>query len=215
MSDRRLSTAAVCVASLLSFNGYVFAAGGTLLVATKGEPAYVSLGWHEGVGELVNDSSRTSGWNAWFSEWPNDVNHYAFEIDSTDALNRLIAKFAMIKTDALQIRLSHLKEPRNLGWVTQLPEGNGISVIFSIGYQHRINEWFQGMEKPFGKLEFTATPEAVPPTLTIFVQDPSVSVDQLAIPEGIDVSRGYVPTLFHKFAFARSGGGLRNAVDVS
>ena len=48
-------------------------------------------------------------------------------------------------------------------------------------------------------MEFTATPEAVPPTLTIFVQNEVVKLDELKIPEGIDVLAGYVPTVFHKF----------------
>jgi hypothetical protein len=28
--------------------------------------------------DLVNDPLRTQGWNPWFSEWPNDMNFYAF-----------------------------------------------------------------------------------------------------------------------------------------
>jgi hypothetical protein len=47
-------------------------------------------------------------------------------------------------------------------------------------------------------MEFTAAPVAVPPTLTIFVQNDSVILDELKIPDGIDVSVGYVPTVFHK-----------------
>ncbi len=60
------------------------------------------------------------------------------------------------------------------------------------------NEWFKRVRKPFGVMEFTATPEAVPPTLTIFVQNTVVNLDELKIPEGIDVSAGYVPTVFYK-----------------
>ena len=47
-------------------------------------------------------------------------------------------------------------------------------------------------------MEFTATPVAVPPKLTIFVQNQSVNLDQLEIPKDIGVTRGYVPTRFHK-----------------
>lgn len=94
--------------------------------------------------------------------------------------------------------MSYLKEPNGLGWVTRVPEGNGIPVIFSIGDQARIDEWFKRVRKPFGQMEFTATPEAVPPTLTIFVQNESIELDKLEIPDGIDVSVGYVPTVFHK-----------------
>ena len=194
----RFLTLAFCVASVLSVTDDSLAAGGTSVVATKGQPAYLSPSWPEGVGQLVNDPSRTSGWNSWFTEWPNDVNQYAFEIKSTDDLNRLIAKLAAIKTDLRQIRLSHLKEPSGLGWVTRVPEGNGIPIIISIGDQPCIDEWFKRVRKPFGVMEFIATPVAVPPTLTIFVQNELVKLDELEIPEGIHVSNGYVPTIFHK-----------------
>lgn len=181
-----------------SWGTSAFAAGGTSIVASKGQSVHVSAGWPDGVGELVNDPSRSTGWNSWFSEWPNDVNQYAFEIESTDDLNRLAQELAAVKSDLRHIRLSHLKEPNGLGWVTRVPEGNGIAVVFSIGDQARIDEWFKRVRKPFGVMEFTATPVAVPPTFTIFVQNDSVNLDELRIPEGIDVSLGNVPTVFHK-----------------
>ncbi len=59
-------------------------------------------------------------------------------------------------------------------------------IIFSIGDQTRIDEWFKRVRKPFGVMEFTATPEAVPPTLTIFVQNTVVNLGELKIPEDID-----------------------------
>ncbi len=198
MIHRRFLTSVLCLVSLLLVTDYAFAAGGTSIVATKGQPTSVSRNWPKGVGELVNDSSRTSGWNSWFSEWPNDVNQYAFEIESTEDLNRLITKLAAIKTDLRQIRLSHLREPNALGWVTRVPKGSGIPVIFSIGDQVRIDKWFKHVRKPFGVMEFTATPEAVPPTLTIFVQNESVRLDELTVPNGIEVTLGYAPAVFHK-----------------
>lgn len=198
MTLRRFLTLELCLASVFSVTDQLLAAGGTSVVATKGRATYVSTTWPEGVGELANDPLRTSGWNSWFTEWPNDVNQYAFEIKSTDDLNRVIARLVAIKTDLRQIRLSHLTEPNGLGWVTRLPEGNGIPVIFSIGDQARIDEWYKHVRKPFGVMEFTAAPVAVPPTLTIFVQNESVKLKELKIPEGIDVSMGYVPTVFHK-----------------
>ena len=198
MTLRRFLTFALCLTSVFSATDQLLAGGGTSVVAIKGRATFVSPTWPEGVGELVNDPLRTSGWNSWFTEWPNDVNQYAFEIKSTDDLNRLITRLAAIKTDLRQIQLSHLKEPNGLGWVTRVPEGNGIPVIFSIGDQARIDEWYKHVRKPFGVMEFTAAPVAVPPTLTIFVQNDSVKLKELKIPEGIDVSMGYVPTVFHK-----------------
>lgn len=192
------------------------AAGGTSMVATKGQPAHVSTGWPDGVGKLVNNTCRTKGWNAWFTEWPNDVNQYAMQTESTADLNRLLAALAAVKTDLRQVRLSYLKEPNGLGWVTKVPEGNNIPVVFSIGDQSRVDEWFKSVRKPFGVMEFTAAPIAVPPTLTIFVQNKAVKLDELKIPAGLDVSIGYVPMVFHrsntKLEQQQKGQGQRAAV---
>lgn len=198
MTCNRLQAALLALILSVAAPAVVLAVGGSEFIAAKGQPASVSPGWPEGSAELVNDPLRTSGWNSWFSEWPNDVNQYAFEVRSTDDLNRLIEKLAAIQSDVRQIRLSHLKEPNGLGWVTCIPKGNKIPVIFSIGDQTVIDKWYKRVRKPFGKMEFTAAPVAVPPTLTIFAQNNSVKLDELKIPEGIDVSSGYVPTVFHR-----------------
>jgi len=186
-----------CVAACFASSS-VLAGGGTLDIAAKGHPVPVSANWPEGVAAIVNDPLRASGWKPFFSEWPNDVNQYAFEIKNTNELNRLIAKLAATKAELRQIRLSPDKEPNVLGWMTSLPEGNTIPVIFSIGDQSRIDEWYKTVRKPFGMMEFTAVPVAVPPTLTIFVQNEVVNLDQLKIPAGITVTIGNVPTIFHK-----------------
>lgn len=187
-----------CVVIICLASSNVFAAGGTEIVATKGQPTTLSATWPEGVGKLVNDPTRTTGWNSWFSEWPNDVNQYGFEIKTIDDLNRLIRNLASIKSEVRQIHLSPLKEPQGLGWVTSLPEGNKIAVIFSIGDQSRIDEWYKHVRKPFGTMEFLAAPVAVPPTLTIFVQNDSVRLEEVQIPKGITVTSGYLPGVFHR-----------------
>ena len=176
----------------------LFAAGGTAIVASKGQPAYVQETWPDGVAALVNDPARTTGWNDWFSEWPNDVNQYAMEVQSVDDVNRLIEKLATVKTDVKEIRLCAMKEPAGLGWVTNIPEGNQIPVMFSIGDQTRMDQWYANVRKPFGVIEFEDCPVAVPPTLTLFVQNPRIDLDQLKIPNGISVIEGCVPTVFHK-----------------
>lgn len=183
---------------LTSWDASAIAAGGTSIIASKGQPTHVAPSWPKGVDALVNDASRTSGWNSWFTEWPNDVNQYAFEIQSTEDINRLIAKLAAVKSDLRQVRLSYLKEPNGLGWVTRVPEGNNVPVVFSIGDQAQIDQWFKHVRKPFGAMEFTAAPVAVPPTLTIFVRNESIQLDEIKIPDGVSVTKGYVPTLFHK-----------------
>lgn len=40
----------------------------------------VLAAWPKGVEELVNDPTRTSGRHSTFSEWPNDVNHFNWEL---------------------------------------------------------------------------------------------------------------------------------------
>lgn len=216
--------------SLAVFAGPACATGGTDVVVTKGERADVPPSWPKGAGEVVNDASRTSGWHPWFSEWPNDVNQYAFEIKSTDDLNRLIAKLAAIKTELRQIRLCSRKEPRGLGWVTTVPEGNGIAAIFSIGNQKYIDEWYKQLgvaidkhdfsaglvegvvasisvrsARRFGKMTFLSAPIAIPPTLTVFVQNELVELNELKIPAGMDVCVGNVPSLFHDASATAEG----------
>jgi len=216
--------------SLAVFAGPACATGGTDVVVTKGERADVPPSWPKGAGEVVNDASRTSGWHPWFSEWPNDVNQYAFEIKSTDDLNRLIAKLAAIKTELRQIRLCSRKEPRGLGWVTTVPEGNGIAAIFSIGNQKYIDEWYKQLgvaidkhdfsaglvegvvasisvrsARRFGKMTFLSAPIAIPPTLTVFVQNELVELNELKIPAGMDVCVGNVPSVFHDASATAEG----------
>ncbi len=176
----------------------LFAAGGTDIVASKGQPAYVQETWPDGVAALVNDPVRTTGWNDWFSEWPNDVNQYAMEAQSVDDVNRLIKKLATVKTDVKEIRLCAMKEPAGLGWVSSLPKGNKIAAMFTIGDQSRIDQWYAHVRKPFGQIEFEACPVAVPPTLTLFVQNPLFDLEKLKIPQGVTVEAGYLPSGFHK-----------------
>jgi hypothetical protein len=172
------------------------AIAGTSSVASTGQEVSPRDSWPEGVVELLNDPTRTEGWNDWFSEWPNDVCHYAFDVQGMDDVNRLLEKLAKIEAQPLHVHLSFLAEPKGLGWVTQLPEKNGIAVIYSQGDQARIDQWYGHVRKPFGVIEFTATPVAVPPTLTIFVQNAKIDLDQLKIPEGIEVTAGYLPGPF-------------------
>ena len=164
MLRRILSLSACAIVFACLFTAHAFAAGGTSIIAHEGRDAHVSASWPQGVDALVNDPARTTGWNSWFTEWPNDVSQYAFDIESVDDLNRLIQALAAVDSPLRQIRLSHLKEPNGLGWVTRVPQGNDIAVVFSIGDQARIDAWYKQVRKPFGVMEFVAAPVAVPPT---------------------------------------------------
>lgn len=240
MLHYRLLVLFLGIVMLGNFASLAWASGGTDVVAARGAHALVSPGWSPGTGEIVNDPCRTCGWNPWFSEWPNDVHHYALVIDSTDDLNRLIAKLAGIKGDLQQIRLSCQTEPRSLGFVTSMPEGKGIPVLFTIGNQKQIDDWFKQLEdcddshdlvttlvkgvvvptpdrrtvKQFGKMTFARVPTAIPPTLTIFVQNPLVELEQLKIPAGIDVFVGQVPVGFYGVKENEGSASMKRA-DVS
>ena len=180
----------------------------TSVVAVKGQPAFVSGSWPKGVGALVNDPSRTWGLNPWFSEWPNDVNHYGFQIKSTDEMNRLIAKLVAVKSDRRRVHLSINKEPGALGFTTRVPKGNTIAAMFTIGDQTKLDQWYKNLsakkplenpfEKPaakqFGVMKLKEAPVARPPTLTIFVQNEVIKLSELKIPKGVEVSIVDVPT---------------------
>jgi hypothetical protein len=70
----------------------------TSQVARRGKPVTAERDWPDGVLDLVNDPLRTVAWKPWFSEWPNDVNFYTFQIAGTNDVNRLIANLAAIQT---------------------------------------------------------------------------------------------------------------------
>ena len=183
-----------------------FPAGGTSKIASNGQPVPAAEHWPAGLEAVVNDPARTDGWNAWFTEWPNDVVHYQHrfaapeqtDVTATTRINALLKKFAAIRAGELHVHLSPQSEPRGYGWVSSLPEGNGTPVMLSIGNQQRIDEWYRrlGGEK-FGVMEFTAAPVAVPPTLTIYTRNPAVDLDRLEIPDRLTVTVGGVPGVFH------------------
>ena len=78
MISRTGLTFIVCFAVILVHTNITLAGGGTRSIATAGREAYVAPDSAEGIADLVNDESRTSGWNSWFTEWPSDVRHYAW-----------------------------------------------------------------------------------------------------------------------------------------
>lgn len=173
-----------------------FAAAGTDIVARPGQEVRPLDTWPKGVAELLNDPTRTDGWNDWFSEWSNDVCHYAFDVKNVDDVNRLLETFGKIESKVHQVHLFYKSEPDALGWVTRLPEKNGIAVLYSSGDQAQVDQWYGQVRKPFGKIEFTAAPVAVPPTLTLFVANEKIDLDRLKVPEGIEVIAGGIPGPF-------------------
>lgn len=170
------------------------AMSGTDQVAWPGKPVAAEPDWPEGVLDLVNDPLRTEGWNPWFSEWPNDVKHYAFQVRGTNDVNRLLKKLAAIKHAKVQVLLYPDKEPRGLGFTTVLNEGNGAAAVFSIGSQKRIDQWYQHLEegepgvRVFGVHRFRKPPEAHPPTLALYVGNQAIDLKALKIPPSVEVT---------------------------
>ena len=169
------------------------AVSGTDRVAWRGKPVRAQPDWPEGVLELVNDPLRAEGWKPWFSEWPNDVNFYTFEVTGTNDVNRLIANLAAIKCAKPRVRLYPGKEARGLGFTTVLDEGNGAAAVFSIGSQKRIDEWYQHLKevepgvRAFGVARYHETPKAQPPTLMLYAGNPAIDLKHLQIPPAVEV----------------------------
>lgn len=161
-------------------------------VASEGQPVEEELGWPAKIVDLVNDPVRTVGWNFWFSECPNDVNHYAFAAKNTDDLNRLIKKLAATKAKGMAVQLSLGKE-FPAGGFSFLKPGNGIPAVLGFGNQVRINQWYVHLDdvepgvKKWGVHRYTAPPSAMPPTLTIYVEHPAVDLAKLKIPAEVNV----------------------------
>ena len=172
----------------------VHAISGTDQVAWPGKPVAAEKHWPKGVLELLNDPLRANGWNAWFSEWPNDVNYYELTGRNVDDINHFIEKLAAIKAPKVQILLNPTKEAGALAFTTSVKKGSSVPAIFSIGDQERINHWFEHLDKKnssgvreFGVYRLEKPPEALPPTLTLYVGHPAVDLEKLKIPDGVQV----------------------------
>lgn len=184
----------------LAFSGVVHAAGGIDDIARQGKPVIIDLtGYPDGTQALVNHALRADGWRPWFTEWPNDVIDFSFDAKCSADVQAIIDSFAAIKVRGKQVRLSALEEPANLGWVSRIPEGRKIPVLFTTGDQSTVDSWYKLVRKPFGQIEFTAVPVAIPPTLTIFVGNPTVKLRELKIPSEVEVVHGDVPGAFHRW----------------
>lgn len=176
---------------LLAARG-VFGIAGFSQVASEGKPAEEAQGWPARIVALVNDPVRTVGWNFWFSECPNDVNHYAFAAKNTDDLNRLIKKLAATKARGATVELALGKEFPAGGFAFLKP-GNGIPAVVAFGNQVKINEWYSHLEqiepgvRKWGVHRFTEPPQARAPTLTIYVEHPAVDLARLEIPAAVQV----------------------------
>lgn len=184
------STLLLALAALTALANTALAISGYSGVATPGKPAAAQPGWPVGIVDVVNDECRTVGWNFWFSECPNDVNHYAFAAKSTDDLNRLLKRLAATKAEGICVQLALGSEYPARGF-SFLKPGNGIPAVLAFGNQVQLNEWYSRLEevepgvRKFGVHRYTEPPTAIPPTLTIYVEHPAVDLAKLVVPDEI------------------------------
>src|SRR5687767_2304735 len=88
---------------------------GTEQLVGEYDPIQERLGWPKGVFDLLQDPTRKVGWNFWFSGQPNDVEHYAFAVRTTQDVQRLIDAFAKIDDRRKRLAFHPGRGPRGLG----------------------------------------------------------------------------------------------------
>ena len=170
-----------------------FAISSTDQIAWPNKPVVAEKHWPSGVLEIMNDPTRQNGWHPWFSEWPNDVNYYELNANNVGDLKRLIEKLAAINASKVQVLLNPAREAGPLAFTASVEKGISIAAVFSIGNQEVIDQWFGRLEKQatgtreFGVYRLEKPPEALPPTLTLYVGHPTVDLAKLNIPESVQV----------------------------
>src|SRR5688572_6973613 len=180
---------ALGAAVLLGAPSVAWAIAGYSADATEGKPVQENTHWPAKMIDVVNDLARTVGWNFWFSECPNDVNHYAFVAKSTDDLNRILKKLAAVDAKGMRVVLALGKE-YPVGNFSFLKKGNNASAVLAFGNQAAINQWYVHLKEPegepgvkrFGVSRYTEPPKAMSPILTIYVENPAVDIEKLVIP---------------------------------
>ena len=180
-------------AFVLATTANLFGRSGTSQVAWPGKPVAARADWPSNALEVINDPARTEGWNPWFSEWPNDAQHFTFKLHDTGDANRLLQQLAKIP-GKVELKLNPAREPGALGFTTRLKPGNGHAALFSLGIQKRIDEWFARLPQDghgvriFGIQRHTNAPVALAPTLTLYVGSGRIELEKLEIPVRVNVT---------------------------
>lgn len=201
----RILATLLAITLLIETSSLATAASGTSVIAEKGGPVYEHESWPEGVGTLLKHETRGTGWNDWFTQWPNDVEHFEFQVTSMDEVNDVIDQFAQIEvakgSPPPEIHLCPAASPKGFGWVSKFPHDRKLPMIFAIGDQQRMDKWYKSFLEPrggkFGVMQFEEVPVAVPPTLTLFVGEPVIDLEKLKIPDGVLVREGGLPRQWH------------------
>jgi hypothetical protein len=185
----------LAAAVFLSAPSVVWAIAGFSPVAADGQRVEANPQWPTKMMDVVNDPARTVGWNSWFSECPNDINHFAFVAKSTDDLNRVLKKLATVDAKGTTVILA-LGREFPVGNFSFLKKGNNATAVFAFGNQAIINQWYVHLKEPdgepgvkkFGMNRYTEPPKAMSPTLTIYVENPAVDIEKLVIPAALTVT---------------------------
>ena len=188
-------SAVLAAAVLVGIPSVAWAIAGFSPVASEGQRVGENPQWPAKMMDVVNDPARTVGWNFWFSECPNDVNHYAFVAKSTDDLNRVLKKLAAVDAKGTTVVLALGKE-YPVGNFSFLRKGNNAAAVLIFGNQSIINQWYVHLKEPdgepgvkkFGVHRYTEPPKAMSPTMTIYVENPAVEVEKLVIPAALTVA---------------------------
>ncbi len=214
---RSIFPLALAAAVILGAPSVVWARAGFSPVAAQDQPLEDNGLWPVKMVDLLNDPSRTVGWNFWFSECPNDVNNYVFVAKSTDDLNRILKKLAAVDAKGTTVVLALGKE-FPVGGFAFLKKGNNAAAVLAFGNQGIINQWYFRLKEPegepgvkkFGVHRYTEPPKAMPPTLTIYVENPAVNIERLSIPAEITVKT----TITKKERAARKEDASVKAIDA-
>lgn len=140
------------------------------------------LGWPPGTLALVNDPLREAGWHSWFSELPNDVYEFGYSWERVAELNRLIALLGEIEVDTPVLTLADRTPVKN-EWDDREPR----SLVFRIGSQRIMDAWYERLPvqnnlRVFGPHRYNRVPEALPPTMVLYLAETGVDPDQLDVP---------------------------------
>lgn len=149
--------------------------------------------WPEGALEIANDPLRRWGYLVWSTGAPNDRLQFVLGVREDADLQHYVDLMKNVKSLKRQIILVPGHLPLLPGYAAPLDDRARHGVVFEVGSQKVINEWYERLPevcpglRRFGNRELQHPPEAYPPTLVISLSHPNVKLEGLRIPMIIDV----------------------------
>jgi hypothetical protein len=160
------------------------AMSGTDQLVGEYDPIQEQPGWPRGVLELLQDPTRKVGWNSWFSGQPNDVEHYAFAVRTTQDVQRLLDAFARIDDRRKRVAFDPGRGPRGLGSILFAAKGREWGAVLSVSNRDavaRANVKDVQAGKP-------AVYMSSPTVLSIHLGTADVNLTELRIPKDLTLS---------------------------